>query len=431
MALDFHPRLNIFIGENGAGKSSILDCLAIMFSNCRVLTTDRLDIGTPNISRGQDTFCCQLKCEAFGGYVTTKLEYSASEIRSQFIEDDTGDPDTVSTFRPIDERREAIRESNDLSLSFPLVVYYPTNRAVLDIPERIRGFRPAVNQLDALDGALGSYLDFRSFIARFRESKKIAEEEAGKDRTFPLPGIEYRNLHPHVAWHVLQLRATKRAIESVVPEFSNLHVNQRPFEITIQKHGAALNVLQLSDGEKCLVAMVGDLAQRLAMANPNLDNPLEGEGVVLIDEIDLHLHPSWQRMVVPRLRSTFPNCQFIVSTHSPQIIGEVEPECIRCLYVDGDEGVKFLIPQQSFGLDDGEIIQELMGTGTRNAAVGNDLKEVFGFIDDDEFDNAREKIAEIEKTTRGSIPELVRAETMISLLEAEAKLDKGAVNEAD
>ena len=431
MALDFHPRLNIFIGENGAGKSSILDCLAIMFSNCRVLTTDRLDIGTPSITKGQNTFCCQLKCETFGGFVTTNLEYSATEFRTWFDENDTGAPDVPSSSRPIGDRREAIRESNDLSLSFPLVVYYPTNRAVLDIPERIRGFRPAVNQLDALDGALGSYLDFRSFIARFRESEKVADEEAGEDGILPTPGIEYRKLHPHVAWHVLQLKTTKRAIESVVPEFSNLHVNQRPFEITIQKHGAPLNVLQLSDGEKCLVAMVGDLAQRLAMANPNLNNPLEGEGVVLIDEIDLHLHPSWQRMVVPRLLATFPNCQFVVSTHSPQILGEVEPECIRCLYVDGDEGVKFFVPKQAIGLDDAEIIGELMGTGTRNASVGDDLKLVFGFIDDDKFDNARQKIAEIEKTTRGSIPELVRAETMISMLEADGEIDRGTANAAD
>lgn len=423
MELEFQPRLNVFAGANGSGKSTILDCLAIMFSNCRVLTTDRLDSTAQDIARGQDAFTCRLECVAIGANVATTLEYSESEMRSHFVEGDVDTPSMTSASRPISERREAIHESNDLSLGFPLVVYYPTNRAILDIPERIRGFRPAVNQLDALDGALGSYLDFRSFIARFRESEKVAAEELGTDGRWLISKEEYRELHPHVAWHVLQLKATKRAVESVVPEFTSLHVNQRPFAITIQKQGAPLNVLQLSDGEKCLIAMVGDLAQRLAIANPAMANPLEGEAVVLIDEIDLHLHPAWQRMVIPRLQMTFPNCQFIVSTHSPQVLGEVPPECVRCLYENGDQGVKFFIPKQSIGLGDGEIIEELMGTATRNAAVEDELKQVFGLIDDDKFDEARQKMAEVEKTTRGEIPELVRAQTMITMLEGESKFN--------
>ena len=68
-----------------------------------------------------------------------------------------------------------------------------------------------------------------------------------------------------------------------------------------------LDVLQLSDGEKCTLALFGDIARRLAIANPSLDDPLQGDGVVLIDELELHMHTSWQRKVISMLKKTFPN----------------------------------------------------------------------------------------------------------------------------
>ena len=91
----------------------------------------------------------------------------------------------------------------------------------------------------------------------------------------------------------------------------------------INKNGLDLPVNTLSDGEKCLFSLVGDLARRLALANPNLTDPLQGSGIVLIDEIDLHLHPAWQRKIVGQLKDTFPNCQFIITSHSPQVLGEL------------------------------------------------------------------------------------------------------------
>jgi predicted ATP-binding protein involved in virulence len=87
-------------------------------------------------------------------------------------------------------------------------------------------------------------------------------------------------------------------------------------------------MLPLSDGEKCLLAMVGDLARRLAIANPDYPDALQGEAIVLIDEIELHLHPSWQRNIIPALKRTFPKCQFIITTHSPQVLSYIQPKNI-------------------------------------------------------------------------------------------------------
>lgn len=94
--------------------------------------------------------------------------------------------------------------------------------------------------------------------------------------------------------------------------------------MVVNKGSLTISVDLLSDGEKCTLALIGDLARRIALANPNRDNPLDGEGIVLIDEIELHMHPSWQRRVLGVLKRVFPNIQFIVTTHSPQILGEVD-----------------------------------------------------------------------------------------------------------
>lgn len=100
----------------------------------------------------------------------------------------------------------------------------------------------------------------------------------------------------------------------------------------------------MSDGEKCTIALFGDLARRMALANPNKDNPLDGEGIVLIDEIELHLHPLWQRRILNVLKKVFPNIQFIVSTHSPQVLGEADDTYNVLRLIMGDNG-KLLISE--------------------------------------------------------------------------------------
>ena len=107
--------------------------------------------------------------------------------------------------------------------------------------------------------------------------------------------------------------------------FENLRVQEEPLRLLVDKDGEALDLSQLSDGERSFLAMICDLGRRLALANPLLDNPLHGAGVVLIDELELHLHPKWQREVPEKLRRTFPNIQFIATTHSPFVIQALRP----------------------------------------------------------------------------------------------------------
>lgn len=116
-----------------------------------------------------------------------------------------------------------------------------------------------------------------------------------------------------------------QALEQILPGlvFKEITVDS---EIVFHENGIPVNLNQLSDGYRSITAWIGDLIRRLIEANPNASNPLHAEGVVLVDEIDIHLHPKWQRNIVEEIRKLFPNLQFIVSTHSPFIAQDMAEE---------------------------------------------------------------------------------------------------------
>src|SRR5262249_23173118 len=151
-------------------------------------------------------------------------------------------------------------------------------------------------------------VNFRDFFEWFR----FREDFENEQRSRGTPAYEDR-----------PLKAARDAIERVVPGISRLRVQRIPYRGVATKNGTEDEIDQLSDGDRAVVAMVGDLAYRLTIANRDLPDPLQGEALVLIDEIEQHLHPGWQRIVVKSLRSAFPNCQFIITTHSPQVLSEV------------------------------------------------------------------------------------------------------------
>ena len=179
------------------------------------------------------------------------------------------------------------------------------------------------------------------------------------------------------------------------------------------KHGRPYYVDQLSDGEKCLLALIGDLARRLAIANSANDNdPLKGDGIVLIDEIDLHLHPSWQRDIVPRLLKTFPNCQFFLTTHSPLVLNNVQPH--NLFLVSNDQGCMTVSrPRSSFGKSVVRVLEDVMGLETTiPEPINSLLKSVFSYISGNNLEKAREGITSLRKLGYDD-PELNRAEALI------------------
>ena len=388
LELEFDPRLNVFIGDNGTGKSTILDFLALMLSKCRYFDSEfELSGKNENIRTGQMQYegeiILQHQFDEQTGYFIAEHTYSDRGEGISFYENRDGALEHVENMEPFKQFfRETAEDDSIMKARLPLVAYYPTNRAVLEIPERIRAYRPATSPFNAYDNALSSALDFRTFIGRFRECEA--------DQDF-LP-IDYPD--PFLKWHRRQHEAVQEAIQRMIPEFADLHVEKKPFKVCIQKNAQRIGFGQLSDGEKCLLALVGDIALRLAIANPGLDSPLEGQGVILIDEIELHLHPRWQRRVIPNLLSIFPNCQFILSTHSPQVLGEVEQPCLIRKLIHDETITVDELPQMN-GYDANYILEEFMNTSCRNQDFEKLLSDTERAIEDRNYELAQEKLSKV------------------------------------
>ncbi|MCP4680217.1 MAG: AAA family ATPase [Deltaproteobacteria bacterium] len=205
-----------------------------------------------------------------------------------------------------------------------------------------------------------------------------------------------------------ELSIVSQAIEAFVPEYTNLRISRKPEpRMLVEKDGETFDIDQLSDGEKCLIAMIGDLARRLAIANPTLENPLEGEGVALIDEIDLHLHPTWQRMVAPRLMATFPKLQFIITTHSPQVLSHVEDKSVFLLRQTG-AGIDHVPLAEAYGQSYERLLEDVFGVATRPDEIQEELDDLFDLIQRNSIQKAQEKLEELRRRI-GTDPELVRA----------------------
>lgn len=109
------------------------------------------------------------------------------------------------------------------------------------------------------------------------------------------------------------------AITRLLPEATRIvEVNPRG-EVIFEIGGRRVPTIALSDGYRSMIAFAGDLIWRLIQAFPHLDDSTQASGVVLIDELDIHLHPRWQRRIAGWLREVFPRLQFFVATHSPLV----------------------------------------------------------------------------------------------------------------
>ena len=166
-----------------------------------------------------------------------------------------------------------------------------------------------------------------------------------------------------------EIEIVRQAVEPIIKECRNLRSELNPSRLLVDfqnEQPATLEISQLSHGFRTLLALVMDLARRMAQANPHLDNPLNEEAIVLIDEIDLHLHPKRQQSILPDLIRTFPNTQFIVTTHSPQVLSTVHKENIRLLKCCEELGICAYRPIiEPYGAESTEALQSIMQVDPR------------------------------------------------------------------
>lgn len=410
----FHDKLNVFIGENGAGKSTVLNCLAILLSRLTWRIISQSSSGRffteEDVYRGENKTKNTIEALIFDKKYMWTAGKSIERNKKQTL---SNQEDIKSIVANVNERLEADEHAN-----IPLIAFYSTNRSVISVPLKVKK-QHKFDQIASLENSLlgkREESDFKLFFEWFR-NREDEENEAFRRRYKELKNRQYYDedyLDP-------QLKAVRVAIHTLMPDFDSLQVKRKPsLRMVIKKGKNEFQIQELSDGEKCLLALVADMARRIAMANPSVPNPLEAEAVFLIDEIELHLHPAWQRMIVPKLLEVFPNCQFFITTHSPQVLGEVQDTKSIWLLKPGEPPDH---PDRAYGLNSNEVLGEIMGAQERSLRVQEQLQKIDSFINNEKFNEARQTIQALAKQTK-IIPALLEANSMLTMLgEEQADLD--------
>ena len=400
----FRPGFNLVAGVNGVGKSTVLDALAVCLSaivrRARRFRRNAVSFGTDDIRMGVGAL--QLECgfELAGEIETYTLHRPRESVvvpreMDEFNRGETGH--TANTSPRFEKFYPGMATDGEVrpSEGRPLAVLFSTNRAVPS--ERAPKKSVAAGGVKAAySDALSNRRELRlaEFAAWMRVQEALGSERPAAKRV---------------------LAAFEAAVRRFLPGYRNFRVGEaskRGSPLLIDRGDAALPIRSLSDGERGVLALVLDLTRRLAQANPEMDDPAaEAGAVVLIDEIELHFHPSWQRRIVGNLTEAFPNCQIIATTHSPQVIGEVEHNRIHMI-VDG----KVYPPDHSFGVDSSRVLEEIMGTGSRNASVKELLSMISRTIDDDRYDDARELLNNLSDRLGKNDPEVTRILTLLDFM---------------
>ncbi len=422
LELDFSStKVNVLLGVNGVGKSTVLSCLSVLLSKLvdqikedehnpssrlsdllvRVEKTRETHLLKKGELKGNCLFVSDIKQPSKD--LQINLSVDINEVLSSWgIVVSNDQLDSV-----IGDLHSVVSCMNLAEKNPPLFIAYPVSRGFESVKLKsedkyfdTRNSRAKVSifRVYEPESLLSKTVNFAGFFNWFRAIEDLENEER-RDKS------DYRNY---------QLNAVRDAIRVIEPEFSSLRVRRSPLRMTITKDGQEIILDNLSDGEKCLMAMVGDIARRLAIANPDHPNPLEGEGIVLIDEIELHLHPQWQRGILPKLSQTFPNCQFIVTTHSPQVVSDVSANSVFILEKDEEGNVTARHPRSSLGCDSNSILEDMMGVSRRPLDFQRDLRQLFRHIDDGNIEEARQlRQSIVTKMESDEEPELAKADVLI------------------
>lgn len=397
--------MNLLVGVNGVGKSTVLDVLRIMLMRSLPrLTNIKLrseGFTASDITNERGTLTAELQMEVGGEILSHLIHHPrhryVSTGQEGAVRDQTYDqePRDELTFRDAQGVQHQINSPRDIPnhakkvKDQPLAVYFSTRRSLYSEATGSQSERSGGGPTLAFADAL------RSRELRIREFTNwwLVQEELGQPE---------------------RVVALQEVVLRFLDNFTGVRVIRDPEpKLVLDKRDTPLAVHQLSDGERGMLALVLDLARRLALANPKLSDPLEtGQAVVLIDELDLHLHPRWQRTVVRKLTETFPNCQFIATTHSPQIIGEVAPENIILL----EPGKQPYRPDQSLGMDSNWILQMLMDSPERNEETTRQLEQISDLLEDGSYEEAAEAIEQL-RAQIPSDPELARLQTRLDRLQ--------------
>lgn len=401
LEMDFDEQLTVYIGNNGAGKTSIAYSIA--------KTLSWLSAGLEKEGKhgkGLTKYDANINCD-HRAEVHSKISLGKSISRdTSLFKYIKGVSDGVETsyleeLRTLSDLYRVINNSQQKlklpEINLPLFAFYSVERSHLksnksfDL-EKLSNI-DSNSRFDAYEGALDGAGKFGDFLEWFlildnlanpvksKEQKELEEQILSleknvntddpvlnkmlDDKRKELKSII--DLSDNSQFFGKQLGIVKKAIVDITPSVSDIFVDRSSgrAELKVNNDNVPINIYQASQGQQILVSLAADLSRRLVMLNPDSQSPLSGQGIVIIDEIELHLHPQWQQTIIQSLLNTFPNVQFIITTHSPQVLSTVNKSNIRKFEKNQyGEDVISSPDFQTKGVNSLDILAEIMDTNS-------------------------------------------------------------------
>jgi predicted ATP-binding protein involved in virulence len=330
LTIDFDEEVNVIVGVNGAGKSSLLDAVRIAlcevaipiqqllgaYANTMISPNDlHVPPGSLDVFRSRvQNFSVNTTAISNSKIITWKQDFSQNKA-DNFILNHRQNVDEIRQWR--DSLWSDVRIKSDTII--PVQVYYLAQRRLAKLPEMGNLLDQNMERPSAFENCLNAGSDYQMTCQWLflRSHSEMTEREKRKNWEFEFSDLKaIRNV-----FNIIFDTDVRIFFGETMPP-------RLMVEMLRNEKKECLMLDQLSDGYRNQLAMILDFARRLAVANPYMDNPLNVPGILLIEEIELHLHPKWQQTIIPSLRKVFPNTQLIVTTHSPQILTTVDAKSI-------------------------------------------------------------------------------------------------------
>ena len=420
--MHFNPGVTVIVAENGKGKTAILDGLAITmapylaaFPGIKTRNFQPNDVRMV-VDTAESRNELQIQRMKYLLPVTLEMEVKADDGKSyswkRELKTVKGRTSSSVSARLVSDYgkkvAEALNQPDDHQLLLPVIGYYGTSRMWNDsslLKRKKVDLARSSGYVECLEPS-GSY---NTFAQWFRYASESALEY---DRIIVEKNLEAKNPYREI------LKAINKAIITCIRSmgWTDLKYSFAAQNLLIcHPEKGELPLEAMSDGARSVISMAADIAYRMARLNPDLgeDVTLNTPGIVLIDEVDMHLHPSWQQTVVNDLIKAFPKVQFIVTTHSPQVLTSVPAECIRILHWDNDL-VDIEEPSFSLGAESSQLLRDIQHVESRPSSlpIVKTLQRYLQLVNEDKWDSeeALELRKILDRWSQGREPALLRAD---------------------
>ena len=377
-----HGGLTVLVAKNGEGKTAILDAINIAWGpffknipNAKAAAFSMDDAHKSNDGVLKGLPMLEAGIENPPSFLVRSIDRGDFRLIRELVEKRKGFSTTSSTETKTNDHWHLnnfatyLLTNQNSDEPWPLFAYYGDDRlfSSVKLDSSAEMVKLTVNPEYGYEGAItpkkGYYAEFCNWFAKLEFC--LRDEKINRDEG--VPKLDDDTYERYQKIDALIKKAIENALQPTGWTQIGYMNNTKEIVVWGAMHQEKISVSRLSAGSRMTIGMVGDLAYRCCMLNSrkNMDALNSTPGIVLIDEIELHLHPSWQQQILPTLQRIFPKIQFIVTTHSPQVISSVPKECVRII----DNGVVAFFDTQTRGVESQDILAEIFGT---NPAPQND-----------------------------------------------------------